>query len=125
VQQTHEAPFSSTKDPIHLSREDFLALTGKLNGAYRHLDAALAHTLEMAGDMVRVASKNGLQPETGQLLFDDLTSCLGTMVQTRSQLVKAHRRAHVIRGRSTQAMEGCPPPHVENGDNVVQLTSAA
>lgn len=118
-------PLPDTQGFLHLSREDFHALTGKLNGAYHRIDEALAHTLEMAGDMVRVASKNGLQPESGQLLFDDLSACLGTMVQTRKSLVKAHRRAHVIRLRTTQAMEGCPPPHVEALDKVVPLSSVA
>lgn len=124
MSEDQESLFSSADRKIHLSRDEFFALTGQIHGAYRRLDEALAHTLEMAGDMVRSAARNGLQPESGQLLFDDLTSCVGTMVESRRRLVKAHRRAHVIRLRTTQAMEGCPPPHVV-GDNVAPLASVA
>jgi|DeeseametaMP0747_FD_contig_21_552966_length_684_multi_5_in_0_out_0_1 hypothetical protein len=115
--------FSSSDRKIELSREDFHALTGQLFGAYHKLDDALAHTLQMAGEMVRTASQSGLQPESGQLLFDDITSCLDTMVASRKQLVKAHRRAHVIRMRTTQAFEGCPPPYAAEPDNVISLAS--
>lgn len=118
-----ETPYSD--DPIHLSKSEYLSLAGKMTGAYQRLDEALAHTLEMTSEMVRTASKNGLEVETGQLLFSDMAVCLDSIVQTRKHLVKAHRRAHVIRMRSTQRMEGCPPPHIDDGQTVVALSAAA
>lgn len=118
-------PKTMTKDEaLPLSREKFLDLTNQMFGAYRHIDTALAHTLRMTSDMVETAGDIGLQPESGQLLFDDLSACLTRMVETRRQLLSAHRRAHVIRKRTTQAWEGCPPLSAEPAQ-VVALAAVA
>lgn len=114
--------FSPSGQKIEMDREDFHRLTGRLFGAYQKLDDTLAHALDMASDMVRTASRSGLQPETGQLLFNDVAQVVDTIVASRKQLVKTHRRAHVIRMRSTQAFEGCPPPYSADTDKVVPLS---
>ncbi|NWK94349.1 hypothetical protein DM806_01340 [Sphingobium lactosutens] len=93
---------------LPLDRDRFLTLTESVFGTYTHIDAAMAHTLRLAGDMVETAGEIGLEPNVSQSLFNDLTSCLGTMLLSRQQFLKVHRRAHAIRKRTTVAWEGCP-----------------
>lgn len=120
-----ESELPRTKAELPLSREQFHDLTGQVFGAYRKLDAALVQTLRLTSDMVETADIIGLEPETGQLLFSDFSACLDNMVETRQKLLKAHRRAHVIRLRSKQAKEGCPPPGVVATSQVVTLAAVA
>lgn len=91
-----------------VTHERFLHLTAQISGGYSKLDTALAHTLRMAGDMVETAEQMGLSPQVGQALFTDLARCTDAIIQSRSQFLKAHRRAHKIRRSTTVAWEGCP-----------------
>ncbi|WIW90463.1 hypothetical protein K3M67_20840 (plasmid) [Sphingobium sp. V4] len=98
-----------TKESVlPLDRDRFLTLTESVFGTYTHIDAAMAHTLRLAGDMVETAGEIGLEPNVSQSLFDDLKNCIGTLLLSRQQFLKVHRRAHSIRQRTTVAWEGCP-----------------
>lgn len=93
---------------LPLNTDKFHALTRQVFSTYTKLDAALAHTLRLSGDMVETAGEIGLEADVGQALFNELTKCVDTIVLSRQQFLKAHRRAHVIRKRTTVGWEGCP-----------------
>lgn len=93
---------------LPLSDERFQSITNQIFGTYANIDTALAHTLRLSGDLVETAQEIGLEPNVSQALFADVSVCLGTMLQTRKEFLKVHRRAHSIRSRTTKAWEGCP-----------------
>lgn len=106
--QAHKPGIAETEQLLPLAREKFVSLTEQLFGGYAKIDAALAHTFRLAGEMVETADEIGLEPQIGQALFADLTRCADSIVLSRQQFLKVHRRAHKIRQSTTVGWEGCP-----------------
>lgn len=96
---------------LHLGRERFLQLSQQMMEAYEKLDGTLAHTLRMTAEMVDTAHQIGLEPEKGQKLFRNLTSCSNSMMNTRDELIAAHLESTRIRLQTDQAETdaGCFP----------------
>lgn len=96
---------------LHLSDARFAALTTQVKQVYDRLDGALIEALRLNADMIVTAQEIGLEPEIGQKLFSELNDCVGTMMTSRQQMVRAHTRATGIRMRTNQAIrgDGCWP----------------
>ena len=108
----------AAENALHLDRADTVRLTGQVNLAYEKLDAALAHTLRLQAAMIETGTKMGLEPETGQKLFKQLSQTVNSMMTSREELLASHLQATKIRMRTNQAAtsEGClpyPPPQIE------------
>lgn len=100
------------QNELHLSEESFSQLSAQVRDAYIKLDDVLSHTLRLSADMIDTARNIGLAPEHGQKLFQRYHGCVDTMMQSREQLVGAHREATRIRMRTNQAerADGCYGP---------------
>lgn len=101
-------PKTRSEQPLPVTHERFISLSDQILGTYNRIDKALAHTLRLSSELVETADEMGLEPQVGQALFADLTNCVGSMVLSRQQFLKVHRRAHSIRKNTTVAWEGCP-----------------
>jgi len=87
------------------------ALTDQIQDVYANLDAAVVETLRLNANMIETAREIGLAPEKGQKLFDGLSKCTATMLESRDEFVSAHRIATGIRMQTNQAETdwGCLP----------------
>lgn len=120
----------AAKSHLVLGRANYLRLTRQMNETYVKLDAALAHTLRMAADMVDTAQQIGLEPEKGQKLFVRLAQCSESMLASRNAVVAAHLEATRIRMRTDQAVtaDGCYPdpyPHGQEDKGLKIVAQAA
>lgn len=113
----------ASRSTLHLSEEQFQALTGQVRQSYERLDELLAHMLRMNADMIDTAREAGLEPEKGQRLFRKLNSCVSDLVVSREDLVGAHLEATRIRMRTNQAerADGCYPPRPEGHKTGIRL----
>lgn len=99
-----------------------------LHQAYELIDAAMIHTLRTSASLIEKGRSIGLDPKSGQKLFDEMAACTGAMVESRQNLVAAHQQAHRIRMRSTAAhvrMLGCPWGSLEEGEVAAPAKLAA
>lgn len=106
MSKTMRASRAAAAQKLHLTDTRFEELTAQLRGVYETLDSALVRSLRLHADMVETAQEIGLEPEEGQKLFVECTSCTGAIVDSRKRMVDVHTRATIIRMRTNQAERG-------------------
>jgi len=81
-------------------------LSSHIQEAYAKLDATRCQTLRMEADFIESAGKIRLRPEMTQKLIAKSYKCLGSMEETRKDLLAFHTTATVIRMQTNQAERG-------------------
>lgn len=96
---------------LPLTKAEAQAIVTDLNTAYAKIDEALVHTLRTSAKMIETGRSMGLDPLKGQKIYLDMDRCATAMLESRSNLVAAHQKAHRAR-RVSMAWEedlfGCP-----------------
>ncbi len=116
------------KHTLQLDMATSQEIVDDINKAYELLDAAMAHTLRTAANIIETGHRIGLDPKSGQKLYSGLAATTDAMIESRQNLVAVHQQAHIIRMRSTAAgarMVGCPWPFFADESQPVKLEAVA
>ncbi|MFO1260747.1 MAG: hypothetical protein U1E68_06695 [Sphingomonadaceae bacterium] len=91
---------------LFVDDEMYEMLSGHIQETYARLDATRCEALRMEADFIESAGKIRLKPEMTQKLIAKSYKCLGSMEETRKDLLAFHATATVIRMQTNQAERG-------------------